>query len=98
MTKSLIDRVGDVRKLWTMAIGSTSEPSMDKLLHWCATYSESEIEHAFVRASNKLHKGDIVRSTSEIERYISGVMYNETQQTKAKLAKTLARVNGGRVA
>jgi hypothetical protein len=98
MTKSLIDRVGDVRKLWAMAIGSISEPSMDKLLHWCATYSESEIEHAFVRASNKLHKGDIVRSTCEVERYISGVMYNEAQQTKAKLAKTLARVNSGRVA
>jgi len=96
MMKSLIDRVGDVQKLWMMAIGSIPEPSMDKMLHWCGTYGESVIEHAFVRASNKLHKGDIVRSTGEVERYISGVMYNEAQQAKDKLARTLARVNGGR--
>lgn len=93
MTKSLIDRVGDVQKLWVMAIGSIVEPSMDKMLHWCATYSQSEIEHAFVRASNKLHKGDIIRTTGEVERYISGVMYNESQQTKAKLVRTLTRVS-----
>jgi len=98
MTKSLIDRVGDVQKLWAMAIGSIPGPSMDKMLHWCGTYSESEIEHAFVRVSNKLHKGDIIRTTGEVERYLSGVMYHEAQQTKAKLARTLTRINGGRIA
>lgn len=95
MTKSLIDRVDDVQKLWMMAIGDIAQPSMDKILHWCGTYSESEIEHGFIRASNKLHKRDIVRVTGEVERYISGVLYHEAQQTKAKLARTLARVNGG---
>ena len=96
--KSLLDRVGYVTNLWTLAIGDVPLPTDNKILQWCATYSESEVEHGMMRASNKLHKGDIARSTSEVERYISGVMSNEAQKTKEKLARTLARVNGGRVA
>ena len=88
--KSLLERVEDVRQLWTLAIGDIPLPTNDKMMHWCGTYSETEIEHGFIRASNKLHKGGIIRTTDEIQKYISGVMYHEAQKTKDKLARTLA--------
>jgi hypothetical protein len=90
--KTLSQRIETVQQLWVLAIGDIPEPSMDKLIYWTGTYSENELDHAFIRASSKLHKGGIVRSPDEVQKYISGVLYQESCQIKAKLARTLAKM------
>jgi hypothetical protein len=74
-----------------MAVVGVPLPSDDKLLYWCGRYGEAEIEHGMMRASAKLHKGGLLPTTSECERYISGVMSHEAQKVKEKLARVLAR-------
>lgn len=92
--KSFLERVADVKTLWTMALATVPLPSDDKLLYWCGRYGEAEIEHGVMRASAKLHKGGLLPTTSECEKYVSGVMSHEAQKVREKLARVLTRTRG----
>jgi hypothetical protein len=91
--KSLMTRVEEVRQLWTVATRGVPLPDDDKLMYWCGRFSETEIEHAMMRLSAKLHKTDVMRSTEQCIRYASGVLKHEAEKTKVKLARVLARIN-----
>jgi hypothetical protein len=90
--KSLMTRVEEVRQLWTVATRGVPLPDDDKLMYWCGRFSETEIEHAMLRLSGRLHKGAVLRETGECARYFAGVLNAESEKTKDKLARVLARI------
>jgi hypothetical protein len=96
--KSILEKIEGVQKLWSIAVAGVPLPSDDKILHWLATYSQTEVEHAMMRVASKLHKGGLVKTTPECEKYISGVMRHQADQTRAKLARMIERQANGRVA
>jgi hypothetical protein len=82
----MFERMMRVHKLWAMAADGVEPPSDDKVEFWCHRYSDAEIEHALSRAVKKLRKGTVVRSTSEVERYVSGVLRHEAEKSTAGVA------------
>lgn len=93
--KSILERVEGAGQLWQVIIGDVEFPSGETMFHWCGTYSDNEIEHALIRAASKIHRGDVLRTTPEVEKYVRGVLVNEARQTKDRLARKLERVRSG---
>jgi hypothetical protein len=93
--KNMLTRIEETRSLWTIATKGVPQPDDDKLMYWCGRFSESEIEHAMMRLSAKLHKAHVMRQTDQCVRYVSGVLNHEADKTKAKLARVLARSGDG---
>jgi hypothetical protein len=75
-----VERIIGVINLWNIAVAGVKPPSNDRLQFWCQKYSDAEIEHAFVRVSRKLHRGDVLKTTPDVERYVSGVLFHEAQK------------------
>lgn len=75
-----LERIISTRKLWTVTVDGVEPPSNDKLQFWCQRYSDAEIEHALLRATRKVSKGDVLSVTSEVERYMSGVLRHEAEK------------------
>jgi len=89
--QALLSRIEYLQKLWGIAVSGIPAPDNTRLLQWCGTFSDSEIEHALVRASNKVRKGDVVRTTEAVSRYVAGVLRNEAGKTRKKLERIIDR-------
>jgi hypothetical protein len=80
---TMLERIIGIRKAWGIVVEGVEAPSNDKLHFWCVRYTDKEIEHAFLRVSRKVERGDVLRTTAEVERYMSGVLRHEADKQQA---------------
>jgi hypothetical protein len=92
--KTMVDRLDGLRKLWAAVVPGLDPPEDSRLVKWLGIYSDSELEYAFVRVNTQLRRGRVIRETSQVARYVAGVLANEAQKIKTRLARVLDAANG----
>jgi hypothetical protein len=78
---TLLDRIDQINKLWTVMLPNIPAPDPAWLGRWCDE-PDQLIEHAVVRASKKF-SGTAVPNPETVWRYVSGVINNEARAARA---------------
>lgn len=72
---SILDKVDQLRRVWTLFLKNTPSPADDVLAKWASDYSGDELEYAVMRTSKKIHNQPMDAASSH--RYCAGVLKNE---------------------
>ena len=74
---TIVERVEDVRQLWTLGCPDVPLPTDARIVDWCGVYSHPELERGLTKAFSKVRQGVVRRVTQDVERYATGVMISE---------------------
>jgi hypothetical protein len=78
---TLLDRIDQIKKLWTVMLPNIPAPDPAWLGRWCDE-PDQLIEHAVVRASKKFCATKVL-DPETVWRYVSGVINNEARAARA---------------
>jgi hypothetical protein len=74
-----LERIDELKRLWTALIPTLTCPSDAQILRWMARFDDSALEYAVNRLAVKVRRGQIV-SDEEAGRYTTGVLLNEERR------------------
>jgi hypothetical protein len=76
----IVERVENVKKLWSLLLPSCPAPGDCQLGRWVSRFSGPEIEYAIGRTAVKFRNG-MPSDSAIVQRYSTGILINE-QSTK----------------
>jgi hypothetical protein len=77
---TIVERVEDVRQLWTLGCPDVPLPTDARIVDWCGVYSHVELEKGLTKAFSKVRQGVVRKLTQDVERYATGVMINDRRR------------------
>jgi hypothetical protein len=73
---TILDRISDARRVWSLLIPHVEPPGDIWLARWCAAYTDAAIEHAITKTAKKFRDPNRVESQELTHRYCSSVLKN----------------------